>query len=160
MWKNFLMLAFGFVLVACDVSGFVPQEHQDFAKRVVLMVQNRDDAGLQAVTHPDLWTKLPPEMRARMATMFPPGAPTDITISSWKSNWNNDVANVQMTMMYKYPQRDIQVDLAFQAGGGRQLLTMIYLKPVAAGSLPAPAPQQQDAPQQDQQQQDDKSTTL
>jgi hypothetical protein len=166
MWRTFAALALGLVLVACDVSGFVPQEHQDFAKRVVMMVQNRDDAGLQAVTHPDLWMKLPEAMRARMATMFPPGAPSDITISSWKSNWNNDVASVQMTMMYKYPQRDVQVDLAFQSGGGRQVLTMIYLKPVAAGSTPSPAPQQQnappqqDAPQQDQRQQDDKSTTL
>jgi hypothetical protein len=161
MWKTFAVLALGLVLAACDVSGFVPQEHQDFGKRVVMMIQNRDDAGLQAATHPDLWLKLPAEMRNRMAMMFPPGAPTDITISSWKSNWNNDVANVQMTMMYKYPQRDIQVDMAFQAGGGKQMLTMIYLKPVAAGTLPSPAPQQQNTPQyQDQQQQDDKSTTL
>jgi hypothetical protein len=152
MWKTFAALALGLILAACDVSGFVPQEHQDFAKRVVSMVQNRDDAGLQQVCDPDLWRQLNPDLRTAMAALFPAEQPSGITISSWKSNLVNNVANVQMIMVYKYSQREIQVDLAFQSAGGRHVLTRIYLKPLRGG-LPM-------SPQNQERSSGDKSTTL
>lgn len=169
MWKIFAALALGLVLAACDVSGFVPQEHQDFAKRVVSMVQNRDEAGLQAVTDPELWQKLGPDLRARMAALFPPEQPSSITISSWKSHFANDWSNVSMVMLYKYSKRDIQVTMEFRSAGARNVLTAIFLLPVGGtGGAPAPAaPQQAPSPpampQQPQQQQDsdaDKSNSL
>lgn len=152
MWKTFAALALGLVLAACDVSGFVPTEHMDFAKRVVIMVRTQDDANLQAVTHPDLWRQLPADVRARMAAMFPPGEPASVTVSSWKSNMNNGVTNVTMVMLYKYPQRDVEVNLGFQSLGTGYVLTMIYTKPVGM------TPQRQSAPQPNQP--SDKSTTL
>jgi hypothetical protein len=143
MWKIIAALALGLVLAACDVSGFVPQEHQDFAKRVVSMVQNRDDAGLQAVADPELWQKLPPDLRARMAAVFPPEQPSSITISSWKSNYANDWTNVAMVMLYKYSTRDIRVTIEFRSSGARNVLTAIFLLPVTGGeAAPAQQPQQ------------------
>jgi hypothetical protein len=154
MWKTFAALALGLVLAACDVSGFVPQEHQDFAKRVVSMIQNRDDAGLQSVSHPDLWPKLPPALRERMAQLFPAEQPSSITISSWKSNYANDWTNVAMVMLYKYSTREIKVTIEFRSSGARNVLTAIFLLPVSGpGSTPA-------QPQQQQPDDPGKSTTL
>lgn len=167
MWKVLAALALGLALTACDVSGLVPQEHQDFAKRVVAMVQNRDEAGLQAVTDPSLMQQLPPDIRARMAAVFPNEQPSSITISSWKSHFNNGWSDVTMVMLYKYSRSDVEVNIGFKSAGQRNVLTMIYVKPINGPMPPPAAPtaapmfqdqQQQEAPQD--QQSDDKADSL
>jgi hypothetical protein len=154
MWKIFAALALGLALAACDVSGLVPKEHTEFAKRVVTMVQTRDENGLQAVCDPALWQQLTPQTRAQMAAIFPNEQPTSVTVSSWKSNFNNDWSNVTMILLYKYSNQDIRATVGFRSSGNRNILTAIYVLPIggATGSQPPP--------QQPQQPRDDKSTTL
>jgi len=168
--KMFGALACVLLLAGCDVSGMVPAEQMDFAKRVVRMVQTHDDAGLEAVSHPSLWQHLTPDIRAQMAAMFPNEQPASITVSSWKSSFDNDFSNVSMVMLYKYSTGGVTVTLGFQSAGTRNVLTEIYVRPegMAAPSQPQPQPQQpQSQPQQqpdqqqdDQQQDDTKSNTL
>jgi hypothetical protein len=104
--------------------------------------------------------------------VFPPNeAPTSVTITSWKSNYNNGWSNVTMVMTYKYSRQDVEVNIGFHSAGARNILTMIYVKPITGGMPPAPtvnppAPQPQTPPPQEQpqqpqeQQNDDKSNSL
>ena len=172
MLKKLLgLLVVAFAIASCDVSGMVPAEQMAFAKSVVAMVQTRDDARLQAVTHPDLWRQLTPDVRAQMAAMFPSEPPTSVTVSSWHSSFNNGYSDVSMVMLYKYSTRGVTVTIGFQASGARNVLTKIYVKPEGMTAptqpqpqqpQPQPQPQQQQPEQQqpDQQQNDGKSTTL
>ena len=71
-----IALAIALVLVACDFSALMPKEHVEFAKAVVMLVQNRDAEGLEAVAEPALWQQLTPAWRDNMARMFHANRPS------------------------------------------------------------------------------------
>lgn len=140
MWKTFAALALGLVLASCDVSGFVPQDHQDFAKRVVALIQARDEQGLRGVCHPSIRDQLSMPLIDRMASFFPANeTASNISVRHWKSNFTNDVSRVEIVMIYKYASRDVCVEMVFNSTSSEKLLTGVHVYPQGCPANQTPA---------------------
>jgi hypothetical protein len=129
-----VVLATALVLAACDFSTLMPKEHVDFAKAVVMLVQNRDAEGLEAVADPVLWQQLSPELRERMAGMFPREPAISVGVSNYRSSSDGEVSNVTIVLVYRYPQRDVQAAVSFRSADHGFVLTAIHVSP--AGTTP------------------------
>lgn len=129
MWKAFAALALGLVLASCDVSGLVPQDHQDFAKRVVTMIQARDVQGVRNVSDASIREQITQPLIDRMAGFFPAETVSNISIKNWKSSTTGGPARVDMVMIYKYPARDVCVDMVFNIVAGQKQLTGVHVYP-------------------------------
>lgn len=128
-------LAVALALTACDFSSLMPKEQVDFAKGVVMLVQNRDAEGLEAVSDPILWQQLTPALRENMADMFPRGAASNVRISSYRSASNSDRTNVTITLVYEYPERLVQAVVSFSTLEHGYELTAIHVSPAG---MPVP----------------------
>lgn len=126
-------LAVMLALAACDFSTLMPKEEVDFAKGVVMLVQNRDAEGLEAVSDPVLWQQLTPELRDRMARNFPRGTPTNVSVASYRSTFGNGVSSVSIVLVYRYPQTAVQAAVSFRAAEHGYELTAIHVSPASDG---------------------------
>lgn len=125
-------------LAACDISSLMPKEHVDFAKAVVMLVQNRDAEGLEAVSDPVLWQQLTPELRASMARNFPTQLPMTVNVVSYRSSSDSNVTNVSIVLRYVYPRSVVQAAVSFRSAEHGYVLTAINVMRGADGAPEQP----------------------
>ena len=129
-------LAVALVLAACDISALMPQEHVDFAKGVVMLVQNRDAEGLEAVAEPALWRQLTPDLRERMARAFPHDPVGGIDVASYRSSSGGSMTEVSIVLLYRYPQAMVQAAVTFRTAEDGFVLTALNVARAAAPEGP------------------------
>jgi hypothetical protein len=127
--KTIAALAFALALAACDFSALMPKEHVDFAKTVVMLVQNRDAEGLEAVADAELWPQLTPELREHMASAFPREAAMSVNVASYRASSVNGVSDVTIVLRYIYPRTVVQAAVSFRSVEHGYVLTGIRVAP-------------------------------
>jgi hypothetical protein len=119
-----------FAVAACNFGDLMPKEHIDFAKAVVMLVQNRDAEGLEAVSDPALWRQLTPDLQARMALAFPRDEqPISVDIASYKSAYADGVTNITIVLRYVYPREVVNASVSFRTADPGYVLTAVHVAP-------------------------------
>jgi len=124
-----IAVAIALILAACDFSALMPKEQVDFAKGVVMLVQNRDAEGLEAVAEPALWQRLTPEVRERMARVFPREPVGSVSVASYNSSFDSATSNVTIVLVYRYARQDVQAAVSFRPAEHGFVLTAIDVLP-------------------------------
>jgi hypothetical protein len=123
-------------IAACNFGDLMPKEHIDFAKAVVMLVQNRDAEGLEAVSDPALWQQLTPDLQARMALSFPRNEQaTSVDVASYKSNYADGVTNVTIVLRYVYPRDVVNASVSFRSAEHGYVLTAVHVAPADAAPV-------------------------
>lgn len=132
--KTVIVLTIVLVLFGCDQKAwfekFMPKEDVEFSKNYLALFQEHDFDAIEAKIDPTLkGTQLRPKLE-RIASVFPPGKPSDIQTVGAQTFSNPDTTRVSLTFQYAYPGKWLLANVVLQKKEGEVVVAGITVRPL------------------------------
>jgi hypothetical protein len=131
MWGVLLLLA---LTAGCTRLALfqrqAPAEDVDFAKRYLALFQSRSYPAIEMGMDPSLKD---PQIRMKllqMASVFPAGEPTSVTLVGSKTSRSGNTSTSNLSFQYEYPGRWILADVVVERKGQAPVVKGVHIEPL------------------------------